>query len=116
MLTNLYKKLALLSFLFFAVSTFGVVNDAAAIQIAKENSVIVYGTSWCGYCKKTKEYLHSLNVTFTFYDIEHSEIGKRKYEKLEVRGVPIIIIGSQRIEGFDANAIKQALQAQGLLK
>src|SRR5580692_6083999 len=100
MLTNLCKKFALLSILFFAISTLSVANNTA-LHLTKEKNVIVYGTSWCGYCKKTREYLHSLNVEYTFYDIENSDVGKRKYEALGVRGVPIIIIGSQRIEGFD---------------
>ena len=39
-------------------------------------TVIMYMTSWCGYSRKAREYLQSLNVNLIEYDIE-KEMGKR---------------------------------------
>lgn len=86
-----------------------------ANEIVGENSIVVYGTSWCPYCNKVRDYLQSLGINFTDYDIETSELGKQKYNALHGQGVPIIIIGSQRIDGFDRKALEQALQTYGLL-
>jgi thiol-disulfide isomerase/thioredoxin len=33
-------------------------------------TVITYITSWCGYCRKAREYLQSLGVNLVEYDIE----------------------------------------------
>jgi glutaredoxin-like YruB-family protein len=78
--------------------------------------VVVYGTSWCPYCKRAREYLTSKNIEYTDYDIEKSEIGAQQYQTLNGRGVPLIMIGNTKIEGFNPEIVNQALVANGLMK
>jgi glutaredoxin len=80
----------------------------------KEDSVVIFTTAWCPYCKRLREYLHSKHVQFTEYDIERSPVGKQKYEALSGRGVPVILICSQRLDGFDAGDVDRALEACGI--
>jgi len=35
------------------------------------------------------------------YDIETSKKGKRDFIKLKARGVPVILVGKKRMNGFD---------------
>jgi glutaredoxin len=42
------------------------------------------------------------NIPFTEHDIEKSETAAREYKKLRGRGVPVILIGDQRMNGFSA--------------
>ncbi len=65
------------------------------------NSVVMYSTSWCGYCRSAAKYFRQRNISFTEYDIEKSEKGARDYRRLKGRGVPIILVGKKRMNGFD---------------
>lgn len=82
---------------------------------AQEQLVVVYSTSWCGHCKNAKSYLNAMHVEFTNYDIETSEVGKQKYQALKGKGVPLIFVGNQRIDGFDKPALEKALKEYGLI-
>ena len=62
--------------------------------------VVMYSTSWCGYCKKARQYFKANNIKFKEYDIEKSKKAKRDYDKLGGRGVPIILVDKQRMNGF----------------
>jgi len=39
-------------------------------------------------------------IRFTEYDIEKSSKGKRLYKNLGARGVPVILVGKKRMNGF----------------
>ena len=83
---------------------------------AKEATVVLYGTSWCTYCKQVREYLRSEGVNFQDYDIENSDEGKRKFQEANGQGVPLIFVGTTRLDGFDRNNLHAALKQHGLLK
>jgi len=63
--------------------------------------VILYATSWCGYCKKTRELLQANNIDYFEYDIENSEEGNNQYRELGGRGVPLLLINGQVINRYD---------------
>lgn len=62
--------------------------------------VVMYSASWCGYCKKAKEYFRSNNIAFTEYDIEKNGKAKREYDRMGAKGVPVILVGKKRMNGF----------------
>ena len=64
--------------------------------------VVMYSATWCGYCKKAKKYFAKNNIPFQEYDVESSRKGQRDYKRLGARGVPVILIGKQRLNGFSA--------------
>lgn len=69
---------------------------------AKSKTVVMYSTSWCGYCKKAAKHFRRNNIPFQEYDIEKSKKAAKAYKKLNGRGVPVILIGKKRMNGFDA--------------
>jgi len=73
----------------------------------KTNKVIMYTTSWCGYCKKARDYFNSNNIAFDEYDVETTTKGKRDYEKLGGDGVPIILMGNKRMNGFSVEKFQR---------
>jgi len=79
----------------------------------KKAKVILYSTTWCGYCKKAKRWFLQNNIPFTEYDTEKSERGRRDYKKMNGRGVPIIKIGTKRLNGFSPNSLTQVLRKSG---
>ncbi|MCU7864143.1 MAG: DUF4124 domain-containing protein [Candidatus Thiodiazotropha sp. (ex Lucinoma borealis)] len=62
--------------------------------------VVMYSAKWCGYCKKARRYFKSNRISFVEYDVESSAKGKRDYKKLGAGGVPIILVGKHRLNGF----------------
>ena len=74
--------------------------------------VIMYMTSWCGYCRKAREYLQSLRVDLVEYDIEKtpSRGGEMLSKSGGSRGVPLIDVEGIIIRGFNPAAIKDAIE------
>lgn len=66
-----------------------------------EGKVILYRTSWCGYCKRASAYMHQRNVPFVERDIEANAGYKAEYKSLGGNGsVPLMIFGDKAIYGF----------------
>jgi glutaredoxin len=75
-------------------------------------NVIMYMTFWCGYCRKARDYIHSLNVDLVEYNIEKD---KSKREEMLSKsggstGVPLIDIEGIIIKGYNPDAIKAAIE------
>lgn len=62
--------------------------------------VVMYSTSWCGYCKQAKRYFERKGIAYAEYDIEKNARAKRQYDKMRAKGVPVILVGKQRMNGF----------------
>ncbi len=89
-----------------------------AAVAARDNDVIIYRTSWCGYCKKAAEYLRAKGVKFVEKDIEKDPKARQDMlaraqragvPQSSLQGVPILAVKGKIITGFDRNAIDRAL-------
>ncbi len=76
--------------------------------------VVVYGTSTCPYCAKAREYLRQRGIAFADYDIQQSPAAREAYRKLDGMGVPLVLIGERRIEGFRPPVYDAALKHAGI--
>lgn len=74
-------------------------------------TVVMYMTDWCGYCKKAREYVHSLGARLVEYNIDRDEGRKDEMRKKSggSSGVPLIDIDGTIIRGYSPSAIKAAL-------
>ena len=84
--------------------------DSEAPQRASRKNVVLYSAEWCGYCKKARQYLKQRKVSFTEYDVEKSKQGADQYRRLKGQGVPLIMVGKQRVNGFDRSRLDQLLK------
>ncbi|MDH5181958.1 MAG: DUF4124 domain-containing protein, partial [Gammaproteobacteria bacterium] len=66
-----------------------------AIPHLKPGQVIMYSTTWCGFCKKAKAWFKKKGIQYTEYDIEKSSQAKSEYHALGGGGVPLILIGKK---------------------
>lgn len=77
-------------------------------KVANEGSffvngeVVMYSASWCGYCAKARKYFSQNNIVFTEYDIEKNKQARKAYDALGAKGVPVILVGKKRMNGFSA--------------
>lgn len=71
--------------------------------------VILYMTSWCGWCRKTRALLREIDAPFEEVDIEKSEAGRREYERKSGGrgGIPLIDIDGTIVRGFDEPRIRR---------
>ena len=75
--------------------------------------VTLYTAEWCGICKNAKAHLRQRGVYFLEYDVEKSDTGKIDYRKLKAKGVPVILVGNQRMNGFNAAKLDKLLTNVG---
>lgn len=79
------------------------------------DTVKIYSTSWCVYCRMVKEYLSKLGVPFKEINIEQDQAaGFYIMKKTGQAGVPQIEIGDEVIVGFDRARIDKALKQNKL--
>lgn len=78
--------------------------------------VIVYSTTWCGFCHQLKEWLKSLNVEFKEVDLEEDpSAAKQVVEATKQMGVPVTKIGEDYVVGFDRTKLEELLKKAKLL-
>jgi len=78
-------------------------------QKPRQKTVVLFTSPTCKWCSVAKNYFKSNDIKFKAIDITKDK--KAEYDCLAhgCRGVPVIMIGSQWICGFDEKKIKRAL-------
>ena len=72
--------------------------------------VKVYSTPTCPYCKMAKEYLSSKGVSYQNIDVSSDQNSLEEMVKLSGQmGVPVIVIDSEIMIGFDKARIDSLL-------
>jgi glutaredoxin len=89
----------------FVVLVFGF-NDSVtyATEVAKVKTVPaiqIYSASYCGECKRAKAYMEEKGIKFVDYDIESDIEKRREFYARGGRGIPLLIIRGEMMEGFD---------------
>jgi glutaredoxin len=69
----------------------------------------MYATSWCPYCAQARAYFGRKGITYTEYDIEKSATAKAEFRRLGGRGVPLILVGREKMSGFSEQGMDALL-------
>jgi len=70
----------------------------------------MYSTSWCGYCRKAREYFRARGIPLVEYDIEADLDAAERKRQIDTRpGVPLVVINGQMIHGYAPAMYEQAL-------
>jgi glutaredoxin-like YruB-family protein len=77
--------------------------------------VTLYSTSNCTHCRQAKTFLQKKGVRFMEFDVQRNQRALKEFQRLGARGVPVIIIGTTRLDGFNARQLEQALAKNNLL-
>ena len=80
-----------------------------------EENVILYATSWCHNCASTRKLLKANNIPYFEYDVDNSSEGQRQFKQLHGNGVPVILIKSTIVRGYNPKAILAAVEKQNIL-
>lgn len=80
-------------------------NPPPSYAYLHPGKVILYATSWCGYCKAARELMQKNDIAYFEYDIEKSQEGKAQYDSLNLSGVPILLVNGEIVHGYDPKKI-----------
>lgn len=81
-------------------------DDVPAIQ--QDSRIVMYSTSWCGYCRKARSVLDQLAVSYDDFDVEKSDAARSSKNRLDPDcGVPLIDFGGELVCGFSEPKIRQ---------
>jgi glutaredoxin len=83
------------------------------VAASSGTAIVMYTTVWCPHCAKARAYLRSRNIPFTDHDIEQSADGLAQYRKHGGRGIPLIFVGQQRMNGFSEQRMAEMLARAG---
>jgi glutaredoxin len=76
-----------------------------------EANVVLYATSWCPYCAKTRKLFADEGIRYVEFDIERDHAAAEFQERvLRANGVPTIVIGNRVVFGFDKQEISAGLK------
>lgn len=77
----------------------------------RSQPVVMISTSWCGYCRRARQFFNANAIDFEEIDAEQSTSeGVRMAAR---RGVPLIVIGGSEIRGFNERRIRSLLCMDG---
>lgn len=80
---------------------------------ATRPEIKMYVTDWCGYCKQARAYFTRNGIRYTELDVDKSAAARAEYQGMGARGVPVILVGTQRMNGYSEERLAQMLKAAG---
>jgi glutaredoxin len=84
-------------------------SAAGATVNQGQPAVILYGTSWCGYCEAARRFFDANGIAYTDLDVEKTIEGSEGHKKLGGGGVPVIVIGDQTMHGYNEAELHELL-------
>lgn len=86
-------------------------GDYSAYLAQHKAKVVMYGTDTCPYCAKARDYFKQNGIAYADLDVGKAGPAQEEFKKLGGGGVPLLLIGDRRIEGYIPKAINEALKA-----
>lgn len=73
-------------------------------------TVVVYTTSWCGWCRKTLAWLDERGVDYENRDIERNPEWAQELERKTGRqSIPVVDVDGRLVRGFDPGTLEELL-------
>ena len=85
------------------------IREAVLEKAEREAPIILYQTSWCGYCRKAEKLLESLDADFVAKDIERDPKAAAEYRVKGKGGggVPLIDFDGDIVRGYSDRVIRR---------
>jgi glutaredoxin len=82
-----------------------------AARAPRAGDVALFSASWCGHCKRAKAHLAADQIAYVEYDIESVEGMRAFIGAGGSGGVPLLVAGERRIQGYSAPAYDRLVAA-----
>lgn len=87
------------------------ISSMQSYDEATGKSIVMYSATWCGVCMRARAYFHDQGIVYDEFDVENDPQGRQGYNRLGRSGVPIILVGDRRIDGFSIARFQQLSSA-----
>jgi len=88
----------------------GAAVQPPAARARAARGVVVYTTSWCGWCRKTMAWLNEQGVAYENRDIERNPAWRDELiEKTGGTSIPVVEIDGELIRGFSPDRMAELL-------
>ena len=88
--------------------------ERRAFAYTPDPTVIVYSTSWCGFCRKTFAYLDAKGIRYQNRDIEKDDDYRQELIRKTGRtSIPVVEIDGTLVRGFNPHKMDRLLAAAG---
>ena len=78
--------------------------------------VVMYGTTWCPYCKQQRAFFADNKIAFEEVDVEASKSNEMAYHMLQGNGYPLTYVGYRRFSGLHEGEILAAIAELSKMK
>jgi glutaredoxin len=75
----------------------------------KPPRITLYSSRQCPACRQARDFLRRRGLDFQEFDVRSNLRAQKTLARWGTRGVPVILVGDTRIEGFDRRKLEQAL-------
>lgn len=75
----------------------------------------LYTAPNCGHCRQLKAHLQRLNIPFLELDVVRNRRAQNDFARLGARGVPVLLVGESRLDGYDPKRLDKLLRNAGLI-
>ena len=79
----------------------------------KAPRITLYTAPGCGHCRQLKDFLRRNRIPHGEQDISRSRRAETEFRRLGARGVPVLVIGKERVDGFNPKRLTQVLRKAG---
>ena len=86
-------------------------GDYSAYLTQHKAQVVWYGTETCPFFAKVRAYFKENGIAYADLDVGKPGESREEFKKLGGKGVPLLLIGDRRIDGYNAGVIREALRA-----
>lgn len=91
----------------------GAASEDKPPAVRQQPKVELYTVSWCGWCKKNREFFTAQGIAFTDYDIEKDKDAAARRRQLESKaGVPFAVVNGIAILGYAPEKYLRALKVR----
>ena len=82
---------------------------APPAQAESTPEIVMYATSWCPYCAQARAYFARAGIAYVEHDVEKSASANAEFKRLGGRGVPLIVVGREKLNGFSEQGFEHLL-------
>lgn len=85
-------------------------RGAATRSATTQPEVVMYATTWCGYCARARAFFAEHGISYVELDIERDARAEQMNRLLGGGGIPTILVGKDGlVHGFDERALSRML-------
>ena len=80
----------------------------------KQPRITLYSTSGCAHCRQLKHWLQQHQIRFMEIDVQRNARAFKDFQRHGGRGVPLLLVGERKIQGFNPKQLPSQLRKAGM--